>query len=197
MIDGVADAVRLAGADPNILKKRPKTANKTASETIEYDTDILVIGGGGAGLAAAAATLQTGKDVILLEKFPSLGGNTVRAGGPMNAAEPAWQATFKANPGEAHTLAEIAAIDMEAIDPEYLDDFLELRDQINDYLNRTENGEDYLFDSVLLHRIQTYLGGKRSDLNGQEIHGNYALVNNDLVAVSISGNRPSNFALFY
>ncbi len=176
VLDGVADAVRLAGADPNILKKRPKIATKSATETIEYDTDILVIGGGGAGLAAAAATVQAGKEVILLEKFPSLGGNTVRAGGPMNAAEPAWQATFKANPGEAHTLAEVAAIDVAAIDPEYLDDFLELRDQINDYLNRTGNGEDYLFDSVLLHRIQTYLGGKRSDLNGQEIHGNYALV---------------------
>lgn len=28
----------------------------------------------------------------------------------------------------------------------------------------------------LLHEIQTYIGGKRTDLNEQEIHGNYALV---------------------
>lgn len=176
VLDGVADAVRLAGADPNILKKRPKIATKLATETIEYDTDILVIGGGGAGLAAAAATVQAGKEVILLEKFPSLGGNTVRAGGPMNAAEPEWQATFSANPGEAHTLEEIAAIDEDTIDSEYLEDFISLRAQINDYLERTQQGEDYLFDSVLLHRIQTYLGGKREDLNGQVIYGDYKLV---------------------
>lgn len=176
VLDGVADAVRLAGADPNILKKRPKIATKSATETIEYDTDILVIGGGGAGLAAAAATVQAGKEVILLEKFPSLGGNTVRAGGPMNAAEPEWQATFSANPGEAHTLEEIAAIDEDTIDSEYLEDFISLRAQINDYLERTQQGEDYLFDSVLLHRIQTYLGGKREDLNGQVIYGDYKLV---------------------
>ncbi len=176
VIDGVADAVRLAGADPSILKKRPKIASKSATETIEYDTDILVIGGGGAGLAAAAATVQAGKEVILLEKYPSLGGNTVRAGGPMNAAEPEWQANFSANPGEAHTLAEVAAIDEDTIDPEYLDDFISLRTQIHDYLERTKQGEDYLFDSVLLHRIQTYLGGKREDLNGQVIYGDYKLV---------------------
>ncbi|MGZ7224812.1 flavocytochrome c, partial [Streptococcus pyogenes] len=34
----------------------------------------------------------------------------------------------------------------------------------------------YLFDSKLLYRIQTYIGGKRTDLKGQEIHGNYDLV---------------------
>ena len=38
------------------------------------------------------------------------------------------------------------------------------------------SGANYLFDSKLLHEIQTYLGGKRTDLKGNEIHGNYALV---------------------
>src|SRR5699024_11958369 len=89
---------------------------------------------------------------------------------------PEWQATFSANPGEAHTLEEIAAIDEDTIDSEYLEDFISLRAQINDYLERTQQGEDYLFDSVLLHRIQTYLGGKREDLNGQVIYGDYKLV---------------------
>lgn len=52
-------------------------------------------------------------------------------------------------------------------------DFEKLRDQIKAYLDL---GEDYLFDSVLLHEIQTYLGGKRVDLKGNEIHGKYELV---------------------
>ena len=34
----------------------------------------------------------------------------------------------------------------------------------------------YLFDSVELHRIQTYLGGKRKDRNNVEISGDYDLV---------------------
>ena len=34
----------------------------------------------------------------------------------------------------------------------------------------------YLFDSTLLYRIQTYIGGKRKDLQGHEIHGQYDLV---------------------
>ncbi len=36
--------------------------------------------------------------------------------------------------------------------------------------------KEYLFDSALWHRIQTYLGGKRKDLNGQPIYGKYELV---------------------
>ena len=39
-----------------------------------------------------------------------------------------------------------------------------------------DSGEHFLFDSKLLHEIQTYLGGKRTDLNGTEIHGDYTLV---------------------
>lgn len=42
--------------------------------------------------------------------------------------------------------------------------------------NTLSRGTDYLFDSKLLHEIQTYVGGKRTDLNGNEIHGSYPLV---------------------
>ena len=52
---------------------------------MEYHTDVVVVG---AGLTAAAKVLQEGKSVIVVEKFPAVGGNTVRTGGPMNAANP-------------------------------------------------------------------------------------------------------------
>jgi len=39
-------------------------------------------------LAAVARSIQLGHKVVILEKFPQMGGNTSRAGGPMNAAEP-------------------------------------------------------------------------------------------------------------
>ena len=51
-----------------------------------------------------------------------------------------------------------------------------MKDQIKDYLNATEEEKPYLFDSIELHRIQTYLGGKRTDKYGEEISGQYDLV---------------------
>lgn len=50
--------------------------------------DVIVIGGGGAGLAAAVEAAQKGASVILLEKMPMLGGNTIRSGGAYNAVDP-------------------------------------------------------------------------------------------------------------
>ena len=49
------------------------------SATIE--TDVVVIGGGAAGLAAAIEAAEAGAQVILLEKLPILGGSTLLSGG--------------------------------------------------------------------------------------------------------------------
>lgn len=172
VLDGVARAIKLAGGNPDVLRRRPKASSALDSEDKEYHTDVVIVGAGGAGLAAAATVLQEGKRAIVVEKFPAIGGNTVRAGGPMNAPDPAWQNTFAANPGEAHNLQELIATDEATIDPEYLADFRALKEEVSKYLE----DPTYLFDSKLLYRIQTYIGGKRTDLKGQEIHGNYDLV---------------------
>lgn len=172
VIDGVAQAIDEAGGDSNEWKNRAKPASQKAQDE-EMTTDVVVVGAGGAGLAAAVRSIQHDEDVVILEKYPQIGGNTSRAGGPMNAAEPEWQEKFKALPGEKDTLIELAATPIEKIDPEYQEDFKKLQKQIQDYIDL---GADYLFDSTLLHEIQTYLGGKRTDLKGNEIHGKYALV---------------------
>ncbi|MBL8966446.1 MAG: flavocytochrome c [Spirochaetaceae bacterium] len=51
-------------------------------------TDVVVIGGGNAGLAAAVEAANAGAKVILVEKMAFLGGNTIRAGGAYNAVDP-------------------------------------------------------------------------------------------------------------
>ncbi|HHV56568.1 MAG TPA: flavocytochrome c, partial [Firmicutes bacterium] len=58
----------------------------------ELSTDIVVIGAGGAGLSAAVTAKNAGANVIVLEKMPLIGGNTLRATGGLNAAGTRYQA---------------------------------------------------------------------------------------------------------
>lgn len=54
-------------------------------------SDVVVIGAGGAGLAAAIAAHDEGAKVVVLEKMPMVGGNTLRATGGLNAAGTSFQ----------------------------------------------------------------------------------------------------------
>ncbi|QMV14540.1 flavocytochrome c [Vibrio spartinae] len=176
VLDGVAKAVKLAGVNPDILRRRPKPASSLNKGDEEYTCDVVVIGGGGAGLSAAATVLQQGKRAIVLEKYPAVGGNTIRTGGPINAADPEWQRTFEENPGERHTIESLLNTDESDIHEEYLDDFRALKQEFAVYQEQFGQAKGYLFDSPLLHRMQTYFGGKRTDLQGNNIYGQYDLV---------------------
>ena len=54
------------------------SVNKKIGST-KIQTDIVIIGAGGAGLAAAIAATDEGAKVVLLEKLNAPGGNTARA----------------------------------------------------------------------------------------------------------------------
>ena len=58
-----------------------QTVGKTLNEA-----DVIVVGAGGAGLAAAVAAAEKGASVIVLEKMSAPGGNTLRSSGSFNAA---------------------------------------------------------------------------------------------------------------
>ena len=83
-------ALTLAGAD---LSKFPTVTKEAGGEKTyeELETDIVIIGAGGAGMTAAINATQAGKNVIVLEKMPYAGGNTTKATGGMNAAETHYQ----------------------------------------------------------------------------------------------------------
>ncbi|MBN2299279.1 MAG: flavocytochrome c [Deltaproteobacteria bacterium] len=50
------------------------------------ETDVIIVGAGGAGLSAAIEAVDAGARVIVLEKMPVVGGNTNYATGGINAA---------------------------------------------------------------------------------------------------------------
>lgn len=57
-----------------------------AAEAFTYEADIVIVGAGGAGMSAAMEAYDAGASVIILEKRPYAGGNTMRASGGVNAA---------------------------------------------------------------------------------------------------------------
>ena len=53
--------------------------------------DVIVVGSGGAGMAAAISAKDAGADVAIFEKMPVIGGNTSKSSGGMNASETKFQ----------------------------------------------------------------------------------------------------------
>ncbi len=53
------------------------TTPTNAANNNKNATDVLIIGGGGAGLTAAITAAENGAKVILVEKMPAVGGNTI------------------------------------------------------------------------------------------------------------------------
>lgn len=172
VIEAVSDCVEQAGGDVNELKNK-KVASTTAGEDIEKTADIIIVGGGGAGLSAAVSSSDLGASVILIEKGSALGGNTLRAGGAYNAVDPERQAALAMDGSQITELKEIAALDETTIAEEYRPTLATLKEQIKEYL---KGDTSVLFDSVELHTYQTYKGGKRTGLDGSEIYGDFNLV---------------------
>ena len=59
-----------------------------AQAPIEKTVDIVVVGGGGAGMATAAQATQNGDTVLVIEKNAEVGGNTLVSGGQFQSVMP-------------------------------------------------------------------------------------------------------------
>lgn len=93
-INSVSGATVTSTALKRALKKALlKAQGKEVKEDMEVKSaDIVVIGAGGAGMSAAIEAAQKGAtNVVILEKMPITGGNTVRATGGLNASETQYQ----------------------------------------------------------------------------------------------------------
>ncbi len=78
ILDAVKDALSSSGVDMDKLTQKTASTN---NQVEEVEADIVVIGAGGAGTAAALRAAQEGKKVMLLEKTATPMGASTLAGG--------------------------------------------------------------------------------------------------------------------
>ena len=149
--EAVTNALKEAGLDPSALKANSATV-KVEDEVKE--ADVVVIGGGGAGLSAATAALEEGASVILIDKMPSLGGNTLISGAAINAADPEKPLDRVITANEKATIEGL--IKKEVSDPLVKQWQSDLKAEFDKH--QKEKGNKF-FDSTTLHKLQTYFGG--------------------------------------
>ncbi len=81
-LSAVSSAIDASGMKSSEWKKRDK-AVPSAPKNLETNVDVVVVGAGGAGYAAAITAADAGKKVVLLEKLGITGGDTILSGGAM------------------------------------------------------------------------------------------------------------------
>ena len=87
LIMGINNCVEQTGISKEVLRK-PIAVPKKNEKAIQKTVDVVIIGAGGSGFAAATEVVENGGTVIILEKNEYIGGNTARAGGTLNAPDP-------------------------------------------------------------------------------------------------------------
>ena len=85
-MNALKDAVTQAGGDAGAMEGSVEEVQNAPAGYVT-EADVIVIGGGAAGMTAAVTASENGASVILLEKSGSLGGNTLAAANGVNAAD--------------------------------------------------------------------------------------------------------------
>lgn len=175
--NAVADAAKKAGFDVAALRAKEVKVTPKAPQT--WNTDVLVIGAGGAGLSAALSAAQTGVKVILIEKGSVIGGNTMMAGAAYNAVDPEAQSTMKLTKAQKSSMDAYLALDpadpslMFDRYPEWKPVLDQLKVDIKSFYAANQNktlGVDMTgFDSISLHMWHIYTGGLRKMDDGSWI----------------------------
>ncbi|MBQ8094976.1 MAG: FAD-dependent oxidoreductase [Clostridia bacterium] len=83
----VNDAAEQAGCT-NLDAFKAAKVEHAAEAPIEVTYDVVIVGAGGAGIAAAAQAAQDGNTVLIIEKNAEVGGNTLVSGGQYQSVMP-------------------------------------------------------------------------------------------------------------
>lgn len=148
----VRDAMTQAGA--NVDDWQTPVA-KLEAQAIEQTVDVVVLGGGGAGLAAAISASQNGaQSVLVLEKCGAVGGDTLVCGAIYNNPDPELQS--KVTMTEATKSTVEAALAKEPVSEAHK----ALQDVVRaEWEEYKSSGRTDLYDSVAWYTLQTFDGG--------------------------------------
>lgn len=154
IIKAVEDCLVQAGADLETFKT---PVEKAAKQDVEDTADVIIVGGGGAGLSAAVAAVNEGASVILIEKTGFLGGNSIVAGGIYNAPDPSKQDYHLDERSESLESLIVEAISETPVNDEHKALIEAVKIDYEDYLKTDKT----LFDSPNWFALQTWNGGDK------------------------------------
>ena len=172
VLEAMALALQAAGVNPADYNR--EAAEEAPAEDISVDVDVVIVGAGGAGMTAAITAADAGKKVLVLEREPAVGGNSVKSTGGMNAAKTVYQDQneFGESAGIEKTLkAAEGYADNEAITA--------LAAKVKEQWDAYQAAPEGYFDSPELFALDTLIGGK--GLNDPELVN--TLVNNSAAAI--------------
>lgn len=161
--EALRSALEDAGIDPAAFDVAPETGDEAPAEDKELETDVVIVGAGGAGMTAAIEAADAGKSVLVLESQGMVGGNSLRSTGGLNAAKTALQDEneFGESAGVEKQLA--AAADTYAED----ETITALAETVKEQWDAYQAAPEGYFDSVELFELDTMIGGK--GLNDPEL----------------------------
>ncbi len=153
--EAAAAAITAAGLKPEDFQTAVEN-NAEPAEDSTVDTDIVIVGAGGAGMTAALTATSEGKSVVIVESQAMVGGNSVRATGGMNAGKTVYQDEneFGESAGVEKTLKTAAE--------KYADNetITALAATVAEQWAAYQANPTGYFDSVELMELDTMIGGK-------------------------------------
>lgn len=120
----------------------------------DIESDVVVLGGGGAGLAAAIELAENGKTVTIVEKNGAIGGDTLVCGAIYNNPDEELQAKVTMSEPVKEQLEE--ALKAKPVNDEHKELIAAVQKEWDEY---KANGRTDLFDSKNWYALQTWNGG--------------------------------------
>ena len=157
----VNDAAQQAGCT-NMDAFQAAKVDHPAQDPIDVTYDVVIVGAGGAGIAAAAQAAQNGNTVLVIEKNAEVGGNTLVSGGQYQSVMPylVW------DPADPDATTGVYAFDGQTYDK--VKSVNGCIKELNTILNWSEEpfDEDYYKD-------HEFVAGDAEELSKHGVHAEY------------------------
>ena len=153
VLTAVKGCISDAGGNSWLFRGRAETPHEEREQS-----DVVIVGAGGSGLAAAVCLAQKGRHVILIEKNGAVGGNTLVCGAIYNSPDEERQKSGTMNEAQKKTIEE--ALALTSADPELQTILEEMQEPVRAQWEAFQkNSKEGIFDSAEWYTLQTWIGG--------------------------------------